>query len=349
LENLCKTRHVRLSHSQLKAFSAAALSFSRPVTLAELPDRVFETLRPFLPCDYYAYHEFTKFTPVRNVMLPNYGPDIETFAELIDQHPSIRQIRAQRLESAVKISDFVSLRQFHRTDIHHYLFQPENLNYQLSFITQDPNCQLGLALNRTRRDYTEEERQMLDLIRPHLVQAFHNSRLFSSLSIGLDQENRGSVVATRHGKIRFISQNARDYLQRYAGAVTADLLPELVHGWLQQRLEQPDQSGPNELELHNADGQLTIRSLSSVLDEDQHLVLHERKEDQSFEKLRELGLTRREAEVLFWVSQGKRNAEIGVILSARSRTITKHLERVFQKLSVETRTAAAGIALDYLK
>lgn len=338
---------MRLTHSQLKAFSAAALNFSRPVTLAELPDRVFETLQPFLPCDYYGYHEFTKFTPVRSVVSPNYRPDLQAFVEFMHQHPSINAMRAHKSDSTVKVSDFLALPQWKRTDLHHYLFRPENQNYQLAFITQDPDLELGLALNRSRGDFTEEERQMLDLIRPHLIQAFHNSRLFSSLSIGLDQQNRGSIVATRSGKISFMTQNARQYLERYAGEIKGDLLPDTVRPWLQTRLQTSDSMRLDELQLPCENGRLTIRALSSVLDEEQHLVLQEKKEDQGFEKLCQLGLTRREAEVLFWVSQGKRNSEIGMILGTRPRTVTKHLERIFQKLGVETRTAATAIALEH--
>lgn len=59
-----------------------------------------------------------------------------------------------------------------------------------------------------------------------------------------------------------------------------------------------------------------------------------------------LGLTRREAEVLAWVAQGKTNAEIGIILSTSPRTVEKHLERIFKKLGVETRTAAAAVAFE---
>lgn len=54
-----------------------------------------------------------------------------------------------------------------------------------------------------------------------------------------------------------------------------------------------------------------------------------------------LGLTRREVEVLTLVADGKTNAEIGMILGTSSRTIQKHLEHIFEKLGVETRTAAA--------
>jgi DNA-binding CsgD family transcriptional regulator len=53
-----------------------------------------------------------------------------------------------------------------------------------------------------------------------------------------------------------------------------------------------------------------------------------------------LGLTPREAHVLFWVAQGKTNPQIGLILGVSRRTVQKHLEHTFQKLGVETRTAA---------
>jgi DNA-binding CsgD family transcriptional regulator len=59
-----------------------------------------------------------------------------------------------------------------------------------------------------------------------------------------------------------------------------------------------------------------------------------------------LKLTPREAEVLFWISQGKSNHDIGVILGAKTGTVCKHVEHIFGKLSVENRTAAAVIALE---
>lgn len=58
-------------------------------------------------------------------------------------------------------------------------------------------------------------------------------------------------------------------------------------------------------------------------------------------RLRGMSLTKREAEVLGWVAQGKTNWEVGKILGASPRTVQKHLEHIFEKLGVETRTAAA--------
>lgn len=60
-------------------------------------------------------------------------------------------------------------------------------------------------------------------------------------------------------------------------------------------------------------------------------------------------LTLREAEVLYWVICGKTNRDIGEILGSSHRTVNKHLEHVFEKLGVETRTAAAGLAMQKIR
>jgi DNA-binding NarL/FixJ family response regulator len=65
-------------------------------------------------------------------------------------------------------------------------------------------------------------------------------------------------------------------------------------------------------------------------------------------RLGSLGLTARETEVLTWIAQGKTNHEIGVILSACTGTICKHVEHILCKLDVRNRTAAAAIALTAL-
>jgi DNA-binding CsgD family transcriptional regulator len=61
--------------------------------------------------------------------------------------------------------------------------------------------------------------------------------------------------------------------------------------------------------------------------------------------MKAFGLTAREAEVLHWVARGKTNRDIGDILGTSPRTITKHMEHILPKLGVETRTAAAAMAL----
>lgn len=52
-------------------------------------------------------------------------------------------------------------------------------------------------------------------------------------------------------------------------------------------------------------------------------------------------LTARETEVLRWVAAGKSDAQIGAILRISARTVQKHLQNIYDKLGVESRTAAA--------
>ena len=95
--------------------------------------------------------------------------------------------------------------------------------------------------------------------------------------------------------------------------------------------------GPGELELvvvaHYREDEVLIR-------------LNEVNPEQDLARLQDrLPLTNREAEVLLWVSYGKPNRVISDVLQISPRTVTKHLERIFDKIGVETRSAAAAVAI----
>lgn len=62
----------------------------------------------------------------------------------------------------------------------------------------------------------------------------------------------------------------------------------------------------------------------------------------------QLGLTQREAETLLWAAQGKGNADIAVILGNSEKTVKKLMGQIFQRLGVESRTAAALCAVEIL-
>lgn len=64
--------------------------------------------------------------------------------------------------------------------------------------------------------------------------------------------------------------------------------------------------------------------------------------------LEALGLTPREAEVLLWVAQGKSNSDVGTILGMSDKTVKIHLGHIYEKLNVESRTAAALQAVEEL-
>ena len=65
----------------------------------------------------------------------------------------------------------------------------------------------------------------------------------------------------------------------------------------------------------------------------------------SQEAIRDVPLTSREREVLHWLAGGKTDRDIADILDISPRTVHKHLQRIYEKLGVETRTAAVVRAL----
>jgi len=71
--------------------------------------------------------------------------------------------------------------------------------------------------------------------------------------------------------------------------------------------------------------------------------------DPAQRRLSVAALTPRETEVLSWLAKGKTNRDIADILGMSPRTVNKHLEHIFEKLGVETRTAAAAIASSLLQ
>ena len=59
-------------------------------------------------------------------------------------------------------------------------------------------------------------------------------------------------------------------------------------------------------------------------------------------------LTLREAEVLYWLTMGKSNRDIADILGMSYRTVDKHLEHVYAKISVESRSGAVAASARFL-
>ncbi|MDU0354135.1 DNA-binding response regulator [Paraglaciecola aquimarina] len=85
--------------------------------------------------------------------------------------------------------------------------------------------------------------------------------------------------------------------------------------------------------------------------DDKHLLnIIEAKQQKNADFLRQnLPITKRESEVLYWVSYGKTSWEISQILDMSPRTANKHLEQIFKKLGVDNRTSAAAISIRLLE
>jgi DNA-binding CsgD family transcriptional regulator len=341
----------RLRHSEVEALSELLLELYSPCSYTDFPVRLFGLLRRCFSFDFFDYHEIANNRNERNFVYPEYKPSVGVFGAYAHPLCTWTAFARKRAQTPLAIPDLLSLGEQQRADLRLPLERRQN--YRLGFTVSDQLPQLGIALNRWNRDFSEEDRLMFGLLKPHVVRAFNTSKLvayFSGVGEAVDQ---GYLVADAAWRIRFATSKARRWLHEYFGRNQNDLLPDLLKHWLKQCRSEPlntnKLSSPlQEFSMLGASKRLLVRSLSPLKGLEFRLVLREASEQVDAGQLEALGLTKREAEVLFWVSQGKRNSEIGLILGAQPRTITKHIEHILERLSVETRTAAARVAIDHL-
>ncbi len=167
------------------------------------------------------------------------------------------------------------------------------------------------------------------------------------------------TVRARDGRLMWQTPLARELLRRHC-ASEAPVTPESVLHWLRRHLPDAQrQIEPPRLHLDGDSGRLTFRLHRRLGEEESSddspegewlIVMEESSDGSAIEALGSaFGLTQREAEVLYWVAQGKINRDIADILGASPATIKKHLERIHAKLGVETRTAAATMAINRVR
>jgi DNA-binding CsgD family transcriptional regulator len=196
--------------------------------------------------------------------------------ESIDRFPLFKHYLRQHQDTATKIADFSIESELHRLKGAYWRFRkPIEIEDCPGEVFTDPHCAktthaiyflkadaICLTVRQNFLTSTERDRWLLDSIRPHLIQAHHNSIFFCEIDT---------------------SRTHPDCRGERAG--TVELSPD--------------------------------------------------------ESIRALGLTKREFEVLCWLTKDKSNGEIAKLLQCSLSTVKKHLEHIYEKLDVQTRTAAA--------
>ena len=164
-----------------------------------------------------------------------------------------------------------------------------------------------------------------------------NARQMTSARCAVDATGHAMLSIDEAGRVRWQSPAAREWLRDWLE--TDDRLPQPAMDWLR--------AGGNEVLAILIEGRrLTISRLAGDGAGTTLLVRRRSSVPEPETLSARFGLTMREAEVLFWVACGKINRDVGEILGMSARTVDKHLQHVFEKLSVGTRTAAASMVHD---
>lgn len=153
--------------------------------------------------------------------------------------------------------------------------------------------------------------------------------------------DRAVLVVAAEGQILFATHRATRLLVEHFKSRDTMAPPALL-SWL--HVPHPGTSP----ELVTPAGRLRLRRFEEPGESECVTLLMEDASPAPAAKLAALGLTPREAEVLFWLAGGKSNAEIAMILASSAGTVKKQVQSVLEKLAVENRTAAARIAIETL-
>ncbi len=167
-------------------------------------------------------------------------------------------------------------------------------------------------------------RVQLDLVAARRKLESQNAQLKDEVALRIDAEDqlaasldRAVVVLARDGSLLFATRLAHDLLAKFS------LTPAAL-------------ATASRFDVDGA--ALNVRRFTEPgRDDTTMLVLEEEHAPPGPSALCQLGLTPRQAEVAYWVAQGKTNPEIAIILATSPRTIDKHMERILERLGLENR------------
>lgn len=181
------------------------------------------------------------------------------------------------------------------------------------------------------------------------------SHMVKQARVALDAFGQAAIaVMPDDGKVVWQTPLAKQLLSKYFpnALINKDRgSPLPVRNWLNNINQNPDdRENIVPLVIIQARSRLTLTLAESHSDEQWVLLLREDSDDAQVEALKSIfNLTTRESEVLYWTTKGKTSRDVGDILGVSPRTVNKHLEHVFVKLGVETRTSAASLAANQLR
>lgn len=187
--------------------------------------------------------------------------------------------------------------------------------------------------------------ELLARVRVHLGHA----RAMQAGAAGLDATGRLMMATDTQGSLLWCTPLAEQAISRVSPGWNRDQgpLPDVLRGPLARLLGRNSLGATARIEQE--EGALELVVIAQYRETEVLIRLNELNPKADVGKLQQrLALTDREAEVLLWISYGKSNGMISEVLVISPRTVQKHLERIYEKLGVETRAAAAAVAIKVL-
>jgi hypothetical protein len=325
-----------LSRGVLARANRFLLELNEDLKPSRLRELIPAWVSRLIPGDRTSFNELDS-SPRRMAIVPHPLPSWwhqygEAYNRHLLDHPLWDSLRAPTLNRAILFSDRRYAARWKTCALNHEYFVPLGLRHQVSImIYRHGTSLLGLAVNRSRSDFDEDDRRLLNLLGPHVTCAWRNAQQLAALQTSVDAAkgvlpDDRALISVDSGRTaaRALSPSAGALLRKYFSTDSdgRDRLPDHLGRWLrdQQARRQGDAiaappGAPFVVRRH--DGILTAR-IMQVRTEDTLVLLEETSAPAGPGNPGFSGLTRRESEILGWMTEGKRNTEIALILGIRA-------------------------------
>jgi len=312
-------------------------------TETELRRRVLHTLAEIVPADFLSWDRVEAATgavdhqafPAEAEPHGAFGAVVETAAD----HPLLAAHAARRRD-AVRLSELADAGPLARTELYRDLLHAAGVEYEIAIgMRTERGDAVVVALGRTEREFSERDRDVLDVACPVLEDALRTTQARDRLVPALAADplpGTAVVLLNRDGEIELSTPDADRWLaEHFDVAEHPGWLPGPVAEWLALPPRPPLVS--------ERDGRrLTVRLLPG----DPHLLLLEEQVGRfRTDALDRLGLTPRETEVLRAAAILDDEAEIAWDLFLSLRAVRARLARLEAKLGVRTASDAVARVL----
>jgi DNA-binding CsgD family transcriptional regulator len=280
------------------------------------------------------------------------------------EHPLVRFHGANPGGPTQRISDCPDAGAFQNSAVYAEYYRRIGIRHVMALpLRIDGENVISIVFNRSRSDFRNAERAVLDAIRSPLAALYRNMVARLEAGLGLSRVSELAtgggwqvMRVTAAGRILDSAPAAVQLLQRFfpQDAIgRGSHLPAMLSDWLSCSrnwgLDRPALRQSRQFTRSRLGTKLTAHFASDPIDDAAGwLLLKAERQEISAAALTSFALTERERGVLALVAAGKTNMDIALLLAISARTVQKHLEHIFQKLGVETRTAAAVRAMTAL-
>jgi DNA-binding CsgD family transcriptional regulator len=196
-----------LSSTELRGLVNVLEELYLPVGSDEYPDRVITLISSLIGVGSCSYNHLDGSTALAYEIQP---VDVVAFPDAYDlfelhlpEHPLLTYFVASGDGSARRVSDIASDRQFRSLGLYRDFYRHAEVDYQLCFMVPHPGGgEIAVALNRKGRDFAAGERDVLELLRPHVAQAAAIAAMLSQpVPENFDQSGDGPLLTPRQTRI----------------------------------------------------------------------------------------------------------------------------------------------------